>query len=284
MLRFAQSRGIPAIIGTTGLGERELKLIRAASERIPVFQTGNMSLGVNLQLELVQLASATLGPDFDVEIIETHHRKKIDAPSGTALMLANAIAESLPEETELVYGRHEKNKRRTNSEIGIHSVRGGTVVGEHQVQFIGNDEIVEVSHRAFSKQVFVQGALRAAQYICGKKNGLYNMKNVVSEHDAPSHLLSLQDQAVVSVHAAAEDGSFLSHLFCAVSEKDVFVDMIACSEPDERSVSVGFSLAAADLFPAMEALNALKEAGASFSYRTRADSDQTHAGRRRHGA
>lgn len=271
VLRFAQSRGIPAIIGTTGLGERELKLIRAASERIPVFQTGNMSLGVNLQLELVQLASATLGPDFDVEIIETHHRKKIDAPSGTALMLANAVAESLPEETELVFGRHEKNKRRTSSEIGIHSVRGGTVVGEHSVQFIGNDEIVEVTHRAFSKQVFVQGALRAAQYVCGKKSGLYNMKNVVSEHDAPSHLLSLQDQAVVSIQSGAEDAAFLSRLFAVISEQGVFVDMIACSEPEERCVSVGFSLAAADLCPAMEALNALKQAGASFSYRTRAD-------------
>lgn len=271
VLRFAQSRGIPAVIGTTGLGERELKLIRAASERIPVFQTGNMSLGVNLQLELVQLASATLGPDFDVEIIETHHRKKIDAPSGTALMLANAVSESIPDETELVFGRHEKNKRRADNEIGIHSVRGGTVVGEHQVQFIGNDEIVEITHRAFSKQVFVQGALRAAQYVCGKKNGLYNMKNVVGEHDAASHLLLMEDQAVVSVKSSAADEFAASRLFDTIAARDVFVDMIAYSEPDEESVSIGFSLASADLCSAIEALGELRSGGADFSYRTRAD-------------
>lgn len=271
VLRFAQSRGIAAVIGTTGLGERELKLIRAASERIPVFQTGNMSLGVNLQLELVRLAAATLGSDFDVEIVETHHRKKVDAPSGTALMLADAVASSSPDEMELVFGRHEKNKRRTQSEIGIHSLRGGTVVGEHAVQFIGNDEIVEVTHRAFSKQIFAQGALRAAHYVAGKKNGLYNMKNVVSERDAASNLLSLEDQAVVSVLAPAKDESFVSRLFDAVAARGVFIDMIACGEPDESSVSIGFSLAGGDLCQALDALNELKLGGTDFSCRTRSD-------------
>jgi len=271
VLRFAQSRGIPAIIGTTGLGEREKKLIRAASEHIPVFQTGNMSLGVNLQLELVQLAAATLGATFDVEIIETHHRKKVDSPSGTALMLANAVASISPEDEEFVYGRHEKNKRRTDHEIGIHSVRGGTVVGEHQVQFIGSDEIIEISHRAFSKQVFAQGALRAAHFIVGKQNGLYNMKNVVTEHNAASRLFSLENQAVVVIRSFANEDAFASRIFDVIAEHGVFVDMIACSEPDEQSLSVGFSLNETDLSEALNAINELTRKGYGCTIRTRGD-------------
>lgn len=271
VLRFAQLKKIPAIIGTTGLGERERKLIRAASERIPVFQTGNMSLGVNLQLELTELASATLGSAFDVEIIETHHRMKVDSPSGTALMLANAVSSGSADEAELVYGRHEKNKRRTQNEIGIHSIRGGTIVGEHQVQFIGNDEVIEITHRAFSKQVFAQGALRAAKYLIGKQNGLYNMKNVVNEHDAASRLLSLEDQAVVTVRAASSDLSLPSRIFDAIADRGVFVDMIAFSEQDDGTVSIGFSLASVDLVDALGALNALVLDGSDFSVHTRGD-------------
>lgn len=271
VLRFAQLKKIPVIIGTTGLGEREYKLIRSASERIPVFQTGNMSLGVNLQLELIQLASATLGNAFDVEIIETHHRMKVDAPSGTALMLANAVASGYADESELVYGRHEKNRRRTQNEIGIHSVRGGTVVGEHQVQFIGNDEIIEITHRAFSKQVFAQGALRAAKFIVGKQNGLYNMKNVVNEHDVASRLLSLEDQAVMTVRAGSDDIALPSRIFEAIADRGVFVDMIAFSEQDDQTVSIGFSLASADLVDALGALNELIRDGCDCSVRTRGD-------------
>lgn len=271
VLRFAQSRAIPAIIGTTGLGEREMKLIRSASERIPVFQTGNMSLGVNLQLELIRLASSTLGADFDVEIIETHHRKKVDAPSGTALMLARAVSSGTADEIELVFGRHEKNKRRAQNEIGIHSVRGGTVVGEHQVQFIGTDEIIEITHRAFSKQVFAQGALRAAQFITGKQNGLYSMENVVNEHNVASRLLSLEDQAAIYVCAPAENASLASGVFDAIAARGVFVDMIACCEPDEKDVSIGFSLSGNDLYQALEALNALKSGGDGFTVGTRSD-------------
>jgi 4-hydroxy-tetrahydrodipicolinate reductase len=271
VLRFAQSRSIPAVIGTTGLEDRERKLIRAASERIPVFQTGNMSLGVNLQLELIQLASSTLGRDFDVEIIETHHRKKVDAPSGTALMLARAVSAGNADEMQLVFGRHEKNKRRSQNEIGIHSVRGGTIVGEHQVQFIGADEIIEITHRAFSKQVFAQGALRAAQFVTGKQSGLYNMKNVVNEHNVASRLLSLEDQATVYVRAPAESDSLTSEVFDAIAARDVFVDMIACCEPNEQTVSIGFSLAGNDLCQALDALNMLKCTGLDFSVRTRSD-------------
>ncbi len=271
ILRYALEKKLPVVIGTTGLGERELKLIRSASDVIPVFQTGNMSLGVNLQLELVQLAAATLGGAFDVEIIETHHRKKVDSPSGTALMLANAVASISPEDEEFVFGRHEKNKRRTDHEIGIHSVRGGTVVGEHQVQFIGSDEIIEVNHRAFSKTVFAQGALRAAKFLVAKQTGLYNMKNVVTEHDAASRLFSRDEQAVVIIRSFAKEDAFASRVFDVIAEHGVFVDMIACSEPDEQSLSIGFSLNESELSEALNAINELTRNGYGCTIRTRGD-------------
>ena len=271
ILRYALEKKTPIVIGTTGLGERELKLLRSASDRIPVFQTGNMSLGVNLQVELVQLAASTLGASFDVEIIETHHRKKVDSPSGTALMLANAVASISPEDEEFVFGRHEKNKRRTDNEIGIHSVRGGTVVGEHQVQFIGNDEIIEISHRAFSKQVFAQGALRAARFLATKQTGLYNMKNVFSEHEGASRLFSLDNQAVVIIRSFAKEDAFASRVFDVIASHGVFVDMIACSEPDEQSLSIGFSLNEADLSEALNAINELTRNGYGCTIRTKDD-------------
>ena len=271
ILRYALEKMTPVVIGTTGLGERELKLLRSVSDRIPVFQTGNMSLGVNLQVELVQLAASTLGASFDVEIIETHHRKKVDSPSGTALMLANAVASISPEDEEFVYGRHEKNKRRTDNEIGIHSVRGGTVVGEHQVQFIGNDEIIEISHRAFSKQVFAQGALRAARFLATKQTGLYNMKNVFSEHEGASRLFSLENQAVVIIRSFAKEDAFASRVFDVIASHGVFVDMIACSEPDEQSLSIGFSLNETDLSEALNAINELTRNGYGCTIRTKDD-------------
>ncbi len=271
ILRYALDKKIPIVIGTTGLGERELKLIRSASDSIPVFQTGNMSLGVNLQLQLVQLAASTLGSSFDVEIVETHHRKKVDSPSGTALMLANAVSSISPEDEEIVFGRHEKNRRRTDNEIGIHSVRGGTVVGEHQVQFIGNDEIIEISHRAFSKQVFAQGALRAAKFLASKQTGLYNMKNVVTEHDAASRLFSSEEQAVVILRSFAKEDAFASRVFDVIAAHGVFVDMIACSEPDEQSLSIGFSLNESELSEALNAINELTRNGYGCTIRTRDD-------------
>lgn len=153
IVRFALERKIPAVIGTTGLGERELKLIRSASDQVAMFQTGNMSLGVNRQSNWYNSPLPRSGPNFDVEIIETHHRKKVDSPSGTALMLANAVSSISPEDEESVFGRMRKTDAVPITKSASIWSAGGTVVGEHQVQFIGNDEIIEISHRAFSKQV-----------------------------------------------------------------------------------------------------------------------------------
>ena len=169
----------PLIIGTTGLGEGEMARLKEASQVIPVFFSRNMSLGVNLQLALVQAATRVLGDAFDPEIVETHHNLKVDAPSGTALMLAEAIEGARAGESELVFGRHETNKRRAREEIGIHSLRGGNKAGEHSVYFLGTDEEIIITHRAGSKRVFAEGAVKAAAFLLEQRPGFYTMKDVI---------------------------------------------------------------------------------------------------------
>ncbi len=261
-LRFAQSRGVPLVIGTTGLTERLLRQVESAAEHIAVFQSGNMSLGVNLQMSLVRQAASALGASFDVEIVERHHRKKVDAPSGTALMLADSIASQSPSELEYVYGRQEKNRRRSDHEIGFHSVRGGTIVGEHEVLFIGKDEVVEIAHRAYSKRVFAEGALRAAKYLLTKSSGLYSMENIVTEHDIASHVYALDDQAVVTVACADADDALPAAALDCIAAQGVFVDMISCSLPGGSSTCLGFSLPEGSLSDALNALKSLQRARA----------------------
>ena len=169
----------PLVIGTTGLGEGEMVRLKEASQVIPVFFSRNMSLGVNLQLALVQAATRVLGDAFDPEIVETHHNLKVDAPSGTALMLAEAIEGARAGESELVFGRHETNKRRAKEEIGIHSLRGGNKAGEHSVYFLGTDEEIIITHRAGSKRVFADGAVKAAAFLLEQRPGFYTMKDVI---------------------------------------------------------------------------------------------------------
>ena len=169
----------PLVTGTTGLGEAEMARLKDASRTIPVFFSRNMSLGVNLQLALVRAAAQVLGDAFDPEIVETHHNLKVDAPSGTALMLAEAIEGARAGESELVFGRHEKNKRRTKAEIGIHSLRGGNKAGEHSVFFLGNDEELVITHRATSKRVFAEGALKAASWLLMQAPGFYTMEDLI---------------------------------------------------------------------------------------------------------
>jgi len=169
----------PLVTGTTGMGEAEMIRLKEAAEVIPVFYSRNMSLGVNLQLALVRAATRILGPAFDPEIVETHHNLKVDAPSGTALMLAEAIESARDGESELVFGRHETNKRREKKEIGIHSLRGGNKAGEHSVYFLGTDEEIVITHRAGSKRVFAEGALAAAKWLLKQKSGFYSMEDVI---------------------------------------------------------------------------------------------------------
>ncbi len=180
LLSYAKKRKLPAVIATTGLSFEQLTEIDEASKEIPVFRSANMSLGVNLMVELVKKAAEVLKDDFDIEIIEKHHNKKLDAPSGTALMLADAVNEALDSALSYVYDRHSVRKQREKTELGIHSVRGGTIVGEHDVIFAGNDEIITLNHTALSKKVFAEGAVKAAQFIADAKPGMYDMKAVIN--------------------------------------------------------------------------------------------------------
>ena len=175
LLEFAVENSIPAVISTTGLNEAQINLIKNASTKIPVFFSANMSLGVNLLCELAKKAAKVLGNSFDIEIIEKHHNQKIDAPSGTALMIADAIKGELDDNISYEYDRHSKREKRTKNEIGIHAVRGGTITGEHEVIFAGHDEIIKISHSARSKELFATGAINAAEFLCGKSAGLYDM-------------------------------------------------------------------------------------------------------------
>ena len=180
LLSYCIHKKMPLVLCTTGYSPEQLTLIDGAAEKIPVFRSGNMSLGINLLADLIKRACAVLGEGFDIEIIEKHHRRKVDAPSGTALMLANAAADALPYTPEYVYDRQPKREARGKTEIGISAVRGGTIVGEHEIIFAGLDEVIEIKHSAFSREVFVTGAISAAKFMTGMtKSGLYNMSDVL---------------------------------------------------------------------------------------------------------
>lgn len=179
ILNYAKAAGCAVIICTTGHTEDELKLIADASKEIPVFRSGNMSLGINLLTALVQKAASVL-TGFDIEIIEKHHNQKLDAPSGTAIMLADAAAAGTDYTPEYVYDRHSVRQKRGSTEIGIHSIRGGNIVGEHEVLFAGTNETVTLSHSAASREVFAVGAVHAALFMKGKGAGLYSMKDVIA--------------------------------------------------------------------------------------------------------
>lgn len=178
LISYAKQTKTPLVIATTGHNEEELALIDESVSEIAIFRSGNFSLGINLLITLVKQASRTLGEDFNVEIIEKHHNKKLDAPSGTAIMIADAIAKERAE-SEYVYDRHSVRKAREPQEIGIHSVRGGTIVGEHEAIFAGENEIVTISHSAASREIFATGAIRAAIYLATKEKGLYNMTDMI---------------------------------------------------------------------------------------------------------
>lgn len=179
LLDYCLSTGTPIVVASTGYSDEQTAQIKAAAEQIPVFFTFNMSLGINLLVQLAKKAAEVLGDRFDIEIIEKHHNQKLDAPSGTAIMLANALNETLDNSKNYVYDRHSRRQKRDKSEIGMHAVRGGTIVGEHDVIFAGNDEVITLSHSAASKTVFAEGSIKAAIYLKDKPAGLYDMQMLI---------------------------------------------------------------------------------------------------------
>lgn len=181
ILNFCKARRLPVIICTTGLTPEQKEEFTAASAEIPVFFSANMSLGINLLIDLAKKAAKLLEGSFDIEIVERHHNQKIDAPSGTALAIAEAIDESLSYPAEFVFDRHAVRKKRKATEIGISAVRGGTIVGDHEIIFAGNDEVIELNHHAASKEVFAVGAIKAAKFMTGKSAGMYAMNDLIAE-------------------------------------------------------------------------------------------------------
>jgi len=181
IIKYCKKTKTGAVIATTGLSGEQIEEIEDLSKEVAVFRSANMSLGINLLISLVKKASALLWDKFDIEIIEKHHNQKIDAPSGTALMIADAISDCIETNTEYVYDRHSVRKKRNKNEIGLHAVRGGTIVGEHDVIFAGNDEIIEINHKAMSKEIFAVGSIKAAKYIADKKSGMYSMAELIED-------------------------------------------------------------------------------------------------------
>ncbi len=180
-LSYALTNEKPVVLATTGFSAEQMDAVKDASNKIPLFFSANMSLGVNLIINLAKKATSLLQDSFDIEIIEKHHNQKIDAPSGTALAIADAINDACDKSNEYVYDRHSSRKKRSNNEIGIHSLRGGTIVGEHSVIFAGNDEIIEIKHTATSKEIFAVGAIKAAKFLIGKNAGFYGMNDIIKE-------------------------------------------------------------------------------------------------------
>ena len=182
LLDYCVEKQVPCVLCTTGLSETQLAHIDEAAKKVAVLKSANMSLGVNMLLKLLKNAAQVLVPaGFDIEIVEKHHNLKVDAPSGTALALADTINEEFDNSYEYVYDRSQKREKRTDKEIGISAVRGGTIVGDHDVIFAGEDEVITFSHRAYSKALFGKGAVQAAKFLKGKPAGKYDMKDVIGE-------------------------------------------------------------------------------------------------------
>lgn len=180
MLDYCVARKLPCVLCTTGLSGQQLQKVKEISGRIPVLRSANMSLGINLLLKLLRDAAGVLAPaGFDIEVLEKHHNQKLDAPSGTALALADSINSAFENKYEYVYDRSSRREKRPKKEIGISAVRGGTIVGEHDVLFAGPDEVITFSHTAYSRAVFGKGALQAAKFLAGMTPGMYDMSHVI---------------------------------------------------------------------------------------------------------
>ncbi|MBR3598982.1 MAG: 4-hydroxy-tetrahydrodipicolinate reductase [Lachnospiraceae bacterium] len=180
LLKYAENKNIPVVLCTTGLSPEQLSKVSQVSEKVAILKSANMSLGINTIMKLLKDAIGVFGPaGYDVEIVEKHHNLKVDAPSGTALALADSINEASNNQYEYIYDRSQTRNKRDKRELGISAVRGGTIVGEHEVIFAGIDEVIEIKHTAYSKSVFAKGAVEAAKFLAGKPAGMYNMSDVI---------------------------------------------------------------------------------------------------------
>jgi 4-hydroxy-tetrahydrodipicolinate reductase len=247
LLQAAEKKNLALIIATTGHTEQDKALIAEKSKALPVFVSANMSLGVNLMSELAQKAASVLGESFDIEIIEKHHNQKKDSPSGTALLLADAIKEVFLNNKNYVFGRHGRAELRQKEDLGIHAVRAGTIVGEHQILFAGRDELVELRHSASSRQIFALGALQAARFMVGKPSGLYGMKEMITAASAVTRLYVSNEEALVSLNRIPFDPAKITEIFERIGAANVSIDMISQTAPVDGEVDISFTLFKKDL-------------------------------------
>ncbi|MBR4623406.1 MAG: 4-hydroxy-tetrahydrodipicolinate reductase [Clostridia bacterium] len=241
-LRYARSHSIPIIIATTGYSEMQKLAISSAAKDIPVFYTANMSLGVNLQAELCKDAITFFGQSADVEIIEKHHNRKVDAPSGTAILLADAMNAAMDDQYHYQYGRYGTDAKRQPFEIGIHSVRGGNMSGDHEVSFIMDQEILTVSHHTESRRVFAEGALRAARFIVKQTPGQYSMADILRESKTKKLSHIAEDVSVMTIKNAYCTVSYMARLVNLFLKEGITLDMMDQSTASQGRVDISFTL------------------------------------------
>jgi 4-hydroxy-tetrahydrodipicolinate reductase len=257
LISEAARRTVPLVIGTTGHSEQQKAALAEASSRIPIFYSPNLSHGINLMCDLVQKAAAELGDAFDVEIVEAHHNRKADSPSATAVALAAAVNRVFLDSKRLVFGRRPGEPRRTAADIGVHSLRGGTLAGQHAVVFAGADEVLEVRHSASSLAVYAAGAIQAARYMAYKPAGMYTMRDMIVENSAITNLSRSDDEALVSLGRVPGDPRSVAAVFRRIGEAGINVDMISQTVPEGGEVSISFTLPRAQLPAALAVLGDL---------------------------
>ena len=254
VLDYCMKQSLPLVLCTTGFGEQDLKHIKQASTRVTVFRSANMSLGINLIAQLAGEAAAFFGDSADIEIVETHHRGKADSPSGTAVLLADAINEQLNSSKVYTYGRHGAQTRRKPAELGIHAVRGGSVVGDHEVMFLGDEERVTISHSAQSRTVFAYGAIEAARYLAGKAPRLYDMRDLLMEKSTVTNVYVEREIAVLTLRGVEPGGSDVAGFLGRMADMQFNLDMISQSAPSNGRSDVSVSLSENDAYRALNAL------------------------------
>ena len=253
ILAYALKNKTTLILATTGYTDDQRAQIKNASQSIAIFTSANMSLGVNLLIDLSKKAAQFFGNSFDIEIIEQHHKMKVDAPSGTALALADNIKSVLKDSVDYQYGRQPDTGKRTDHEIGIHSIRGGNIVGKHDVLFIGNDETVTLSHEAQSRDVFALGALRAATFMADKPAGLYSMNDIIGQDFSVTSVSSVKDVTLFNVPDVTM--SNILTLFNELSKSNVNLDMIS-ETPNGATFNLSFTVLSTDKSNVTDILNA----------------------------
>jgi 4-hydroxy-tetrahydrodipicolinate reductase len=242
LLEYAEGSSTPLVIATTGLTPQDLQMIQEKSKNIAIFRAANMSVGVNLMYELVHKAASVFGDRFDIEILEKHHNQKADSPSGTAYALADAANEAFLNSKHYTFGRHSKTDKRSKDEIGIHAIRGGTIAGEHTVLFAGQDEVLEITHSAHSRQIFALGALAAVKYLAGEKPGLYNMKDVMLDEDAVTSIYASNDEIMMTINQVSNEPAVMAEIFGKLAKQHININMISQTAPVNGRVSISFTL------------------------------------------